>query len=498
MSGRDPIKVYDARWESGEFTDQEVQRLFEAALIYGKSLGVDTVTLSRDARLAAGRVLEIGLEAALGSGFEVYLCTDPISTPQSYFLALWASTRHPRTMGFTVTASHNPADYVGLKLTVPTVRAIGLDSGPLGGLSAIRALYHGGERLPAGLHGALHVVDLTREYVDFSFHNAGIEEGSLAGQRIILDSFNGSAGPELLQAMEKAGVQADALRLIPDGRFPSGSPNPVSQGKMAGAVRLADETQTVIGVDGDGDRLVFGDRRGILSAGLSAVSIIGSEPFAQDQSGPPAPVLFDPKVDPIALEAWGRFNVQPVLFRNGHSQIKDYMGRIGARFGAEESGHFYHRLRYHDLEMNAENSIVTVLHFLSTRVRSPSTLDELWELQNRVFTTGELNFQLSDEAVVLSARDRLVADFTREGAQVVTATPDGIELGGSQISRGVHLQAPRVRLDDGWYSGFVRTSTNEKAVLRLFFTAGSLEHGGRLTQEITRVMRDVFGGRQIE
>lgn len=202
-------------------------------------------------------------------------------------------------------------------------------------------------------------------------------------------------------------------------------------------------------------------------------------------------------MDPIALEAWGRFNVQPVLFRNGHSQIKDYMGKIGARFGAEESGHFYHRLRYRDLEINAESSVVTVLHFLATLKSSPSRLDELWRLQDRVFTTGELNFQFQNDAVVAEARERLVAGFVNEDARIVTTTVDGMDLGGTQISKGVHLQAP-LRLDDGWYSGYVRTSTNEKAVLRLFFTTGSSERESWLLERVTRVMREEFGGRQIE
>jgi phosphomannomutase len=99
----------------------------------------------------------------------------------------------------------------------------------------------------------------------------------------------------------------------------------------------------VIGVDGDGDRIVFGDRRGILTAGFAFVPILqtclrGTTPHT------PIPVLYDPKVSPLALAEWGRLGALPVLFKKGHSQIKDYMTQIGAIAAAEESGHYYHRI----------------------------------------------------------------------------------------------------------------------------------------------------------
>ena len=106
---KDPIKVYDARWEVQEFDDAAVTRLFEATLAYGRMLGVDTVTFSRDARLGAPRVMELGVQVALRMGFRVFLRPEQISTPQGYFTALYVSQQHPKTMGLCITASHNPA-----------------------------------------------------------------------------------------------------------------------------------------------------------------------------------------------------------------------------------------------------------------------------------------------------------------------------------------------------------------------------------------------------
>jgi phosphomannomutase len=400
----DPIKVYDARWEVDDFDDAAVARLFEATLAYGRLLGVDTVTLTRDARLGGPRVLEIGVQTAVRLGFRVVACTDPVSTPQSYFVTLRTTARHPQTMGLAVTASHNPAQYIGIKFTVGhpaqtncygcrvAVQAIGLDCGPLGGLTKVREIYHSDKQFADVAGGQLHLVrHPTAEYVAYSLAAAGVKPDELAGLAVVLDAFHGSAGPEIWHALTTAGVRVVPHRIIPNGQFPTGSPNPTSQGKMEAATRLAvqENADVVLGIDGDGDRIVFGDRRGMLTAGFVMVPILGSLPFScseekgtdplreskgeskgsvpifsRQKMGTDPKVLYDPKVNPLALAEWGRLGVEPVLFRNGHSQIKDYMSQIGALAGAEESGHYYHRLAYNDLTISGENSVLTILLFL--------------------------------------------------------------------------------------------------------------------------------------
>ena len=494
---KDPIKVYDARWETGEFDAAEIARLFEAVILYGRDFGVDTVTMSRDARLGAPEVMAIGIETALSAGLEVRVCTDPISTPMSYFLAAQTSAERPGTMGLTVTASHNPGGYIGLKPTVPTVRAIGLDSGPEGGLTKVRAIYHGAERLDQKNGGRLRVVDPASDYIAESMAIAGVAPGELEGIDVVLDAFNGSAGSELYRAFELAGARVHALRLIPDGHFPAGAPNPTSQGKMKDAVRIAEglRSAVVIGVDGDGDRLVFGDGRGIFDAGFASVAILASD-SAFAPGGPPVRALFDPKVNPVALEAWGRYNIEPLLFRNGHSQIKDYMATTSARFGAEESGHYYHRLRYGSIEVNAENSIVTALRFLKGIQRV--SLDSLWELQGRIYSTGEINYQFAEQATVDYAMDEVIRLLGAEGAKTVSETSDGIGLGGTQVSTGVRLEPGNIALEPGWYSGYLRSSTNERAVLRSFFTADDAETGKRIAAEVTQLLKERYHGKQVE
>ena len=502
MTTDDPIKVYDARWEAAEFTAAEIRRLVEATLRYGRLLGVDTVSIARDARLGAGHVMEVAAEEAVRQGFSVFLSAEPISTPQSYFNALWVAQSHPNTMGLTITASHNPRQYIGMKFTVPVVAAIGLDCGPLGGLTKVRQLYHDGEPCPSRPGGSLEIIDLTEPYIDFSMAAAGLAVGDLDGVGVVIDCFHGSAGPALYRGLRKAGARVVPIRLIPDGNYPTGSPNPTSQGKMAAAIDAVHEhgCHLFVGVDGDGDRMVFGDWRGMLTAGFANIPILRACGVKPGLAERPA-VLYDPKVNPTALLEWAKLGARPVLFRNGHSQIKDYMSRLGAIAAAEESGHYYHRLTLGEHTVSTENSLLTVLMFVKAVKQSPNLLNQLFAMQKRVFTTGEFNYQYADDAVRDAALAGAVEAFVAEGAATQTATADGIDLQGTVVSRGVHLgeaDDADVALDAGWYCGYLRTSTNEKGIVRAYFSADSTRTGERIEEAARQILENRFGGRVVE
>lgn len=498
MAVADPIKVYDARWETEEFTVAEVRRLMEATLRYARMLDVEAVTISRDARLGAGHVMELAAEEALRQGFKVYLCAEPISTPQSYFTTLYVARTQPRTMGLTITASHNPRNYIGIKFTVPVVEAIGADCGPMGGLTKVRELYHDDVAAVDQPGGDMELLELSDAYIDYALDAAGVAPGQLEGLGVVIDTFHGSAGPCLYRALRKAGARVESLRLIPDGNYPTGSPNPTSQGKMAAAVERARQTgcQLVVGVDGDGDRMVFGDARGILAAGFAAVPIlqaVGLDP------ADPQPVLYDPKVNPLALAEWARVGARPVLFRNGHSQIKDYMNRIDAVAAAEESGHYYHRLTLGPHTVSTENSLLTVLLFANAAHQQPNLLDELWALQSRVFTTGEFNYQFPDDDARDRALQAVIDHFRDQGASVTTHTPDGIDLQGTVLARGVvETDGGGLTLDPGWFSGYLRVATNEKGVVRAYFSAGETRTGERIEEQARDILENQHAGQVIE
>jgi len=498
---KDPIKVYDARWEVSEFNDQEVQRLFEASLGYAKLIGVDTLVMARDARLGCARVMEIGIKVAVEAGFRIFVCFDPISTPLSYFVTMQTTANFPATMGLTVTASHNPKQYVGIKYTVPTVEAIGYDCGPLGGLRKVKELYHQKDfSLEKSSGGSLTILkNPVDDYINYTFQLAGIETGCLEGLSVILDTFNGSAGPELYRALAQAGVAVTPLRLVPNGEFPTGSPNPTSQNKMNSAIELAGQNNAdlIIGIDGDGDRIVFGDQKGVFSAGFVTIPILKSI-LSEDKSTTTSKVLYDPKVNPMALLKWAELDAEPVLFRNGHSQIKAFMKKSGAIAGAEESGHFYHRLPFGSLVVSGENSLYTILMFLKSVHRDKAVISEIRALQDEIYTSGEFNFEFQDDTTRDRAMNAVISLFVDDRARLTTHSENGEDLEGTVVYKGIEFQSGKMSLADVWYAAYVRTATNEKGVVRSYISSCNLEVGKKLKDKIDRLLKVEFGGKEIE
>ena len=495
-----PIKVYDARWEVEDFTHFEIEKLFLAACAYGRELNADTVAIARDARLGCPDVVEIAVDTARKAGFTVYLCQEPISTPQSYYNILRITEGHPEAMGWTITASHNPPSYIGVKFVVSPVRAIGRDSGPSGGLSRIQELYDVNDNdivVSGRSQGALRMINFTYDFIKDTLKWAGVEEGGLKRTSVVLDALNGSAGTEIYRALDLAGVEIIPLRLVVNGSFPSGAPNPISEGKLAEAVRLAGEREgsTVIGLDGDGDRIAFGNKDGLFSAGAAMIPVLTMlKEMDPDSVGP---VLCDPKVDPLSLDAWSRTGFKPVLFRNGHSQIKEYMMKHKISAAAEESGHFYHRLQRKGLHVYCENSLLTILLFLKALQQYPEMFDSIKRITETVNTTGEMNYQFLSDLDRDDALSRSVSFLRDDGAAITETTREGIDLQGVAFVKGVDTQTNRVIVDD-WYCGFYRISTNEKSVARFYISSGSEKVLSELYKRIQIICKDELSGEKID
>ena len=498
---KDPIKTYDARWEVSEFDDKEVLRLFEATFGYARLIGVDTFVFARDARLGCARVMEIGLEAALKAGFRVYACFDPVSTPLTYFIAMQTGLIHPNTMGLSITASHNPKQYIGIKFTVPGVEAIGYDCGPLGGLTKVKQLYHDTSYMqevrPGGTLEA--ITHPAKDYIDYTMQLAGVNKGDLKGIKVILDCFNGSAGPELYQALTQCGAEVLPLRLVPNGDFPTGSPNPTSQNKMHPAIALAQKTNAdvVLGIDGDGDRIVFGDKSGIFSAGFVMIPIL-SAILAKEIGSSKPKILYDPKVNPLALSKWAELNTEPILFRNGHSQIKGHLKEIGALAGAEESGHFYHQLPLKNLLVAGENSLFTILLFLKSLREDKSIIQQVRKMQDQIYSSGEFNYHFPDDRQRDQALAAVLAFFGNQKAELTTKSETGIELEGTAIYRGVSRKEGTFQLEKSWYAAYVRTATNEKGIVRSYISSSDSRYGEQIRTEVIKILKLEFNGSEIE
>ncbi len=492
---RDPIKTYDARWRATDFEESEIRRLFEATVLYAAELGVDTVALSRDNREASPAVMTLAEDVVTRAGMRLVVAPRPISTPQSYHLAWRVSQRHPGTLGLTITASHNPREYVGVKFTVPPVRAIGLDCGPKGGLTRVREIYHSAARVNTQQRGAVLQWDIEEAYLDFALATAALPAGGLEALQVVVDGFSGVAGPELCRLLERAHARVLHRHVTPDGTFPGGPPNPTGIGRMDACRELtrASGATVGIGLDGDGDRLVFCTSEQILTAGFAFVAVL-EHLRMQGALAPGATVLHDPKVSPVALLAWSRRGVTPSLFRNGHSQIKERMQALGALAAAEESGHYYHHLAAEGASISAENSALTVLSFLGALTQHKDLLSELVQAEAASFTTGEFNYRFENDLLRDEALASVVSHLAALGAHCQSETADGVALEGTCLSRGVRTTNAGFGLEPSWYSGYLRVATNEPSVVRSYFSAESSSVGRGIEGTVREILEQAYGG----
>jgi hypothetical protein len=171
---------------------------------------------------------------------------------------------------------------------------------------------------------------------------------------------------------------------------------------------------------------------------------------------------------------------------------------VGALAAAEESGHYYHRITLGKATVSGENSILTILLFLRALKQQLGLLDRLWALQNQAFTSGEFNYQFDSDDTRDRALAGLVTYFVQDGAATVTATPDGIDLQGTCLAKGVQLAPGSVKLEAGWYAGYLRIATNEKAVVRSYLSAGDIPFGKQLEARARGILEHEFRGRPID
>ena len=237
--------------------------------------------------------------------------------------------------------------------------------------------------------------------------------------------------------------------------------------------------------------------RGVFSAGFVMIPILKSI-LSKSDSSLSSKVLYDPKVNPMALLKWAELNAEPVLFRNGHSQIKSYMKEAGAIAGAEESGHFYHKLPYGDMVVSGENSLYTILLFLKSVHDNKAIIKEIRTFQDLIFTSGEFNFEFTNDTIRDEAMNAVLAIFENDQARLITHSENGEDLEGTVIYKGIEHQSGKISLLDDWYAACVRTATNEKGVVRSYISSCDDNVGKALTEKIVRLLTDQFEGKVIE
>ncbi|OUD00452.1 phosphomannomutase/phosphoglucomutase [Streptomyces swartbergensis] len=445
------VKAYDVRGVVPDQWDESLAELFGAAFV--QVTGASAIATGHDMRPSSpglSRAFARGA-AALGADVtEIGLC----STDQLYYAS--GALNLPGAM---FTASHNPAQYNGIKMCRMGAAPVGQDTG----LAEIRELVErwseSGGPEPAATPGTITGRDTLSDYA--AHLRSLVDLTSIRPLKVVVDAGNGMGGHTVPSVF--AGLP---LTLVPmyfelDGTFPNHEANPLDPANLVDLQQRVREEGADLGLafDGDADRCFVVDERGEPVSPSAITALVASRELARH--GGKGMIIHNLitswSVPEVVLENGGT----PVRTRVGHSFIKAEMARSGAIFGGEHSAHYYFRDFW-----NADTGMLAALHVLAALGGQEGTLSALVAQYDRYAGSGEINSTVTDQAARLAAIRS--AYENREGI-----TLD--ELDGLTVSA-----------TDWWFN--VRPS-NTEPLLRLNAEARDPETMARVRDEALAIIR---------
>jgi len=391
------FKAYDVRGQiPTQLNDNVAYRIGNASAEF---LNAKRVVVGRDMRLSSPELADsvaIGLVEAGVEVLDIGLC----GTEMVYF-----ATRHLEADGgIMVTASHNPADYNGLKIVREEARPISADTG----LKDIRKLAERDERRVDENFGSRQRIDVFDDYVK---HMLGyVDTAKLKPLKIVVNAGNGTAGIALDGLEGHLPFDFVKLHHEPDGKFPNGIPNPLLPENRSATIDavLANDAAMGVAWDGDFDRCFFFDEQGSFIEGYYVVGLLAESLL---KSNPGGKIVHDPRLTWNTLDMVREAGGEAVQSKSGHSFIKETMREHDAIYGGEMSAHHYFRdFSYADSGMIPW---LLVAELLCTTGKPLSAL--VGERIAAYPTSGEINREVDDAAATL---EKLHAKYASEANAV--------------------------------------------------------------------------------
>ena len=421
------FKAYDIR---GIYPDEIDERLARAVgSAFATFVDSPRIVIARDMRPSGTALCAAFAEGARSVGVEV-VDLGLASTDFLYF-----ATGHLDTPGAMFTASHNPAQYNGIKLCLSGARPIGVETG----LAQIEEMTNAFYLAPAtGELAPLLERDLMDEWVRHV--HSFVDLGALRELKIVADTANGMGGFIAPKVFAGLPFDVEIIYAELDGTFPNHPADPINPANIVDLQRRVLETGAAIGLafDGDADRVFLIDEKAQPISGSTTTAMVAAVMLERN---PGATILYNlicSKSVPESIEAAGGVAIRT---RVGHSYIKKVMADTDAVFGGEHSGHYYFRDNY-----RADSGIIAAMLVLELLSVTGKPLSELLAPYKRYAASGEINTVVDDPA---GAVELMAAEVEAAGGALGTAD----RLDGLTVDRG-----------DWWYN--LRPS-NTAPLLRL-------------------------------
>ena len=362
--------------------------------------------------------------------------------------------------GAMFTASHNPAEYNGIKMCLSGARPIGKESG----LLTIEKFVEQGSPIELRSVGVERSQPMLEEYVEHLL--SLVDLSSMRPLKVVIDAGNGMAGYTAPAVFEKLNAEVIEMYFELDGTFPNHEANPIDPKNLQDLSKAVKKQKADIGLafDGDADRCFLVDEKGDLVNPSALTALIADRALASD---PGSTIIYNLISSRSVKEVVEENGGTAVRSRVGHSYIKKMMAETGAIFAGEHSGHFYFRDFW-----RADSGMLAALHALAALSESKGTLSELLHSYNRYSSSGEINSVVSDAQSVM---DSIESHYLAMDLAIGGITTD-------------HLDGLTVESSDWWFN--VRAS-NTEPLLRLNVEANS----AALMKKVSTQVLALIGGK---
>jgi phosphomannomutase len=390
------FKAYDVRGTYPDQLDESICGAVGAA--FATFAEAPSIAVVRDMRPSGPALTEAFAEGARACGTEV-IDLGMGSTDFAYF-----ASGHLDVPAAMFTASHNPAQYNGVKLCLQGAKPVGEESG----LTEIKALAE--QFLVEPAHGPLAPMRHEELLAAWAHHVRGfVDQSVLRPLKVVADTANGMGGLVAPLVFEGLPFQLDVLYGELDGTFPNHPADPIQPENLKDLQARVTELGADVGLafDGDADRVFLIDERGEGVSGSLTTALVAASMLAKH---PGSTILYNLICSKVVPETVTELGGTPVRTRVGHSFIKQVMAETGAVFGGEHSGHYYYRDNY-----RADSGIITALVVLELMCTSGATMSELVAPYRRYSDSGEVNTEVRDPAATVEA---IAARLSGEGVAV--------------------------------------------------------------------------------
>jgi phosphomannomutase len=385
------FKAYDIRGiYPSEINEEDAYHIGRAVVAHLKP---KTLGIGRDIRSSSPSLFKSFAEGVMDSGTNV-IDLGIITTPMVYF----AAGRLDIDAAISLTASHNPPEYNGLKVALRGAVPVGETNG----LMEIRDLALAKNWEAVGERGTMTAEDIKPAYYGY-FASFGDFQGKKF--TLAIDTAN-SMGVYELPIYEQWNENLTVVNLYNDldHPFQCHEANPLKTETLDELCLKVKEVHADLGIayDGDADRVGFVDETGALM-GMDVVSALIAKPILEQKPG--ATILYDLRSSRAIKEVIEENGGRALECRVGHAYIKKQMLEEGAVFGGELSGHYYF-----EENSNAEASTLAAFMILNLMAKTGKKASELMREVRRYFHSGEINSEVHDKDAVLATLKTTYAD----------------------------------------------------------------------------------------